>query len=308
MENKNYVYQTEGALLRLLKFKIRFSQTNNAYLLNDKWANEIDEHYFMNQAKEVQRLLNKQLKHGKHHEVFLENLLNRIWNRLQNVQMYLAITPEIIKNYSEIKDPIIPHKETPYSNGGWYKKFKKRSDLETTLGNDRLIYLNFNYEKLNDYKTRIDFEYGLLSYAIQKYYEAVSNLHSYVFSLVENARYIDFKSLKIEDENVSDASTKTGIKLHFNLNKIDTAYLFRFLLEAKIIVFDDNDERKNELQMKRFVDTYLTYLNTSEKKVPMKNFNREYSEAKSFTNIKEFKSFIDGFKTKIEDYRNSLKD
>jgi hypothetical protein len=308
MKIKDYVYQTEGALLSLLKFKIRFSVTNNAYLLNDRWVNEIDEHYFTDKAEKVQQLLNKQLKYGLNHVEFLSKLEARIQKRLESVKKYLKITPEIIKEFAEIVDPPIKHKVIPYSNSDWYEQFKEGNGIEATLGNDRLIYLNFNSGKLNGYDTPIDFEYGLLSYAIQKYYEAVSNLHSYIFSLIENARYIDFKSLVIEDRSGARQQVKADTKLHFNLPKKDIASFFRYLLEEKIIVFDDNDERNNELQMKRFVDTHITYLNPSGQKVPMKNFNREYSEAKAYSNKEKYNSFINRFSAQLVDYRNSLKD
>lgn len=295
MENKNYVYQTEGALLRLLKFKIRFSQTNNAYLLNDKWANEIDEHYFINQVEGIQQLLNKQLKYGFNHMEFLSKLEARIQKRLQSVKKYLKITPEIIKEFAETMDPPIKHKEVPYSNSDWYEQFKEGNGLETTLGNDRHIYLNFNSEKLNGYDTPIDFEYGLLSYSIQKYYEAVSNLHSYVFSLVENASYIDFKNLENEEVDITGNRPEKNQLCHFNMDKKSLAHLMRILLEGNLIVFDEKNERRNALQMKRFVEKYFTFQNSSNERVSIKSFNREYSETASFQEeeIPKRNKFID---------------
>lgn len=278
----NYKYEAEGALLRLLKFKIRFSETHEAYLLNDKWVNEIDEDYFKRIAEHAKRLLNKQLKYGLNQEEFLNTVLDRLSNRLQSIRKYHSITPDITKEYSEMKDPVIPHKETPFAHTDWYEKYKKEINLETIFGKDRLNYLEYHSIKLNNYDKQIDFEYGLLSYAIKKYDEAVSSLYSYVFSLVENARLIDFKHLDFDEELLSDDNAKNEQLCHFNMDKKSLAHLMRILIEGNLIVFDEKNERRNLLLMKRFVEKYFTFLNSSKERVSIKSFNREYSETASF--------------------------
>lgn len=278
----NYKYEAEGALLRLLKFKIRFSETHQAYLLNDKWVNEIDKDYFNRIIEDTKRLLNKQLKYGLNQEEFLNTVLGRLRSRLQSIRKYQSITQEIIKEYSEIKDPVIPHKETPFAHTDWYEQYKRKINLETIFGKDRLNYLKYNSIKLNNYDKQIDFEYGLLSYAIKKYDEAVSSLYSYVFSLVENARYIDFKELDYQEVYEPGADKQNNLLCHFNMDKKSLAHLMRILIEGNLIVFDEKNERRNLLLMKQFVEKYFTFQNSSKERVSIKSFNREYSETASF--------------------------
>lgn len=294
--------------MNLLKFKIRFSEINNAYLLNDKWVNEIDENHFINKAESIKKLIIKQLKNGLHHEEYLQKLVDRIWKRLQVLQNYKAISPEIIKVYSEIKDPVIPHKETPYSKTDLYNEFMNSSNQVTNCRDDQFVYLNSISKHLNNYETKIDFEYGLLSYAIHKYDDAICHLHSYLFSLHSNARYIDFKNLELDEINNSLA--KKSKACHFNLDKKSVAHLFRFLLEEDILVFDEENESNNNLYMKQFVEDHFTYRNTAKERIPIKTFNREYSEVSSVSSpeVIKHKAFIDQLIYLLQQRRNRLKD
>ncbi|WP_033960438.1 hypothetical protein [Psychroserpens jangbogonensis] len=304
----NYVNQTNSALLSLLKFKIRFSEINNAYLLNDKWVNEIDGNYFMNQVENVKQLLIKLLRNGIHHEEYLQKLIDRIWNRIQGLDGYKIHSPDIIKVYSEIKAPIIRHKETPYAKKDLYNEFRQGQSLETNVERDQFTYLNFITKNLNNYETRMDFEYGLLSYAIYKYHEAVSDLHNYVFSLHSNARYIDFKNLEVEGGEEIKQKIKKDIICNFNLNKKSIAHLQRIMIEERIVVFDETSNSNNRLHMKKFLEDNYTYQNSSKDRVQIKSFNREYAEAvhTSHANIEEHKIFIDKAIEILQNRKNRL--
>ncbi|MBR9847302.1 MAG: hypothetical protein GYB35_14905 [Algicola sp.] len=261
----------------------------------------------MNKVEEVKQLLFKQLKYGLNHEEILEKLVDRIWKRLQTVNKYNKITPEIIKEFSEIKDLPIPHKLKPYSSINWFEKYSERNGLEIDLGKDRLSYLDNKSEKLNNYKTPMDFEYGLLFYSIQKYNEALSHLHSYVFSLKSNALFIDFKNLELEE--IDSVSKKTTVG-NFNLDKKRVAHLFRILMEENLIIFDDNNEKSNDLKMKKFVENNFTFQNTSGGRIPIKTFNREYSEVCSSlsANVSKHKAFIDDLINILKQRKNRLRD
>jgi hypothetical protein len=97
---------------------------------------------------------------------------------------------------------------------------------------------------------------------------------------------------------------------HFNLDKKSVAHLFLFLLEEKIIVFDEINESKNELKMKQFVEANFTYQNTSKDRVPIKTFSREYSEVRSISSpdVKKHKQFIDSLISLLQQRKNRLKD
>ena len=280
METKTIIEETEDTLIRFLKFSIRFSESNTTYSLNNRWVNEIDEFYFMNEAKKVKYHIVKQLRHGLRHEEYLICLVGQVWKRLEYLQKYMHNTPDIIKEFKEIINPERMDDEPLIANISIYDEFINNVSQFKSQDSDRFNYLMLVSKYLNNYETKLDFQCGLLLYAIKKYYKEVNDLHSYLLSLSEKARYIDFKNLTFEGLKESSFDRQNNQLCHFNLAKKGVAQLFRILLEERIVVFDEKDDRNNELQMKRFAQINFTYQHpVTGVRTLIETFNREYSEA-----------------------------
>jgi hypothetical protein len=302
-----YLNEVEDLLTELVTLKIERNDPFG-FLINNRWVNEINRDYFLIKIERFKLLLRKQLKYGLRQEEYLQKVGDRIKDKKEFLENHKVGTLLFLQSYGkEIGTKNELHR-LPHIDTRLYKKFKASLEAGKTANSDLFTFLvDFADNKL-DYQNFHDFEIGLLNYTVWNYYKALTELHKFILGLQDSARYTDFKNLVIEEDSAASEQVKADIKMHFNLPKKDVACLFRYFLEEKIIAFDDNDVRNNELQMKRFVDTYITYLNPSGQKVPMKNFNREYSEAKAYLNKEKYKSFIDRFSAQIVDYRNSLKD
>ncbi len=302
----NLVFKTEDALSKLLVFRIEYFHHLQTYLFKGIWISDILNDTFLKEVERFKPVLLNQLKDGLNQEEYLNKVGNRIKEKLELLKKHKIGTIEFIQSYGEFIKPLNEITILPSLDTDLYDEFKVSLKEGKTDETDLFAYLVRFAEGKFNYTQYHEFQIGRLSYVVWNYFTALNELYKYVLTLQENARFIDFKSLKVEDEKVSVVSTRTGVKLHFNLSKINVAYLFRFFLKEQIIVFDDKDERNNELQMKSLVDTYFTYLNKSNERVPMKDFNREYSESKDYRNVQKYISFIDSFVTRLELYRDSL--
>lgn len=303
----NLISQIEHEVFQLLKFKIQYSENHNTYLFNNRCVNEIEEDYYAEKVKKIKKLLQKQFKYGLNHEIYLKQLSDPIWDRVIFLGTSRTDTPEFLNSYMEKILNLRTLKKIPASSTDLFEQYQE-SRKDSSFKKSKLFsFLASNTGSLNDFQTPMDFENGLLLYAINNYSKAINSLHSYIFILHSDAKYIDFKNLDFEE---SIQRQEKEMFCHFNLDKKSVAHLFLFLLAEKIIVFDEINESKNELKMKQFVEANFTYQNTSKDRVPIKTFSREYSEVRSISSsdVKKHKQFIDSLNSLLQQRKNRLKD
>lgn len=277
----NYAYQTQAAITKLLEFKIEYSTVYKSYILNGKWTDEYHESLYHEEIEEIKNLLHLTLKNALNHEEYLQDLLDQMWKRVQWLMDNEHNSPNFIDFYSEkILQNELSNKKLS-ADKLTYEKFKKGESEVSEENLDLFNYLSFNSGILNQYKSSVDFEKGLLLNAIDVYKQAINDLYDYIYSIHMNAEYTDFKNFEFEDLKPVNTLNEKVKTCNFNLEKKSIAYLFRILIEENIIIFNESDIFKNELEMKKFVQYHFTYLDDQKKHVPIKNLNREYSEMKS---------------------------
>ena len=277
----NYAYLTNEAVNELLKFKIYYCKTNNTFLFNNKWINEIDEYYYAEKIDNIKKLLHQQLINGLKHAEYLQNLLDLIETKIDQLDKYKFYSFEFFKLYSKKIKTLDSYNTKPSSNIELFEKFKTDSSSINTAESDLFNFLNFKSPNKNFFATELDFEKGIMLHVLSLHSEVLANLHGFIYSIHMNAEFIDFKNLRYEDIEHFYTAQKKDQPCHFNLDKKSIAYLFRVLIEENIIVFNESDINKNVLEMKTFVQNNFTYLNDQKEHIPIKNFNREYSEMKS---------------------------
>ncbi|WP_431158151.1 hypothetical protein [Winogradskyella poriferorum] len=302
------VFKTEDAISKLLTIKIEYFDSLQIYLLNDLWVHEMEGDFFLKEVESFKPILKRQLKYGLNPEEYINKVCKRIKEKLEFLEEHKVGSIEFLQFYCKQIKPITEITTFPSLGTDFYDEFKTSLKECKTDETDLYKFLvrfaegNFNYTKYHE------FSIGCLSYVIWNYYCALTELYRFVSTLQENAPFVDFSNLDIEDNKKCTEHLKTDIKVHFNQDKISVAHLFLFLLKEKHIVFDCKDERNNELQLKRFIEAHLTYLNINGDRVPIRSFNREFSEARASTKVQKHKQFINKFIYGLEQYRDSLKD
>jgi len=306
----NYASKLDKAIFELSKFKVQFSETNQSYLFNNRWAYTCTESYFKEQFDHAKSLLHIQLKNGLNHKEYLQNLLDNLGNRIDNLDKNRSNSPDFFENNSIKIVDTATFQQVHTSNKNNYERFLK-NHLKADSSEDLFFgFLKLHEERLNGYASLIDFEKGQLLYTIMLYRDALTNLNDYINSIHSNIKFIDFKSHDFENSQILKSEQKNDIICDFNLDKKKIAHLFRILIEEKLVVFNELNYSKNLLEMKKFVEQNFTFLNNKNKRAAIETFNREYSEVKSPSSdeVKKHKAFIDELILILENRKANLKD
>lgn len=302
----NYKYLADKELNSFLKFRIIHNQKFKTYMINDKWVNEINEAYYTQIIEDLKNKITKQLKFGLKPLEYLKDILQSTENRIDQLENYALNSFEFFKSYG---GKILASKTDitePTPNDGFFEIFKKTNDIALEQNPELVGYLNFYSRRFDDLQTKEDFEKGILLYAICIYKDALWDLHGFIYKIHMNAEFTDFKSIDIDGLMVENEKSLLG---HFNLSKKEVAHLFRILLEEEFLVFDEKDDSKNKLTMKRFVEDSFTFQNLKKERSSIKTFNREYSEVCSnlSADVKVHKDFIDVLISKLQARKDKLK-
>ena len=129
-----------------------------------------------------------------------------------------------------------------------------------------------------NYANPEDFENVKLHFILNQFYKAIE----YFLGKIEKIK------VAIQVYGVSDLSyfiPKSKIEIPddekciVNLDKISSAFLFKFLLDKKFIKFDSNEGR-NESKLKKFVEKNFNYKEASNIIKPLTGFSNEYSKVR----------------------------
>ena len=306
----NYAYKAEKAVLELTQFDIKFCKIYQGYLINYKWTNTSFNPYYNEQIDNAKNLIHNQLKTGLNNKVFLENLITILEKRKDWLEKKNYKSINFFENYPIETVDASYFSLLRTSNKTSFENYSNNVVVPNVEEMKAFWFLDLYKKEFNDYKNINDFEKGLLLYILTLYKHAISNLLRHVKSIFEKVEFIDFNKIKFDDIDDSQRVQNEDIICHVNFDKKKTALLYSLLLEEKIFVFNEFNMEKNRLDMKRFVERNCTYRNRNNKRLAIKAFNREYSEAISVNSIetKKQKEFLDELILKLQTRRNNTKD
>lgn len=165
----NYAYKTNTAVYKFSKLKICFSQNHCTYSLNGSWINEIDEKHFKEKIENIKELLHKHLTNGLRHKEFLQDLIDITHNSIDFLNQYNYHTSEFLDFYSNRIKYEYDIQKAPNSNSELYERYKNDFKHKNQKEAELFGFLELHASKLNDYKTQLDFEKGLLLNALSIY-------------------------------------------------------------------------------------------------------------------------------------------
>jgi hypothetical protein len=305
----NYKYLADKELNSFLKFRIIHNQKFKTYMINDKWVNEINEAYYTQIIEDLKNKITKQLKFGLKPLEYLKDILQSTENRIDQLEGYALDSFDFFESYTKSINEDFTHEKEPKSNVKFFQLYKNNKELAEKENQDLFHHLSFLEFTGNKIQSQEDFEKGMLLYAISLYLDALWELQGFIYVYLIEPEFTDFKAIEIYEKDPTSNLEQGNQRAHFNLNKKEVAHLMRTLLEEGIIIFDNADAFKNRLKMKEFIENNFTYKDPKGEKVPIKKFNREYSEACSpqSDEVSLHKGFILGLVEKLKERTNRLK-
>jgi len=231
---------------------------------------------------------------------YVQSIIDLIENKIEYFEKLNYNSPEFFDKYKG-KINIIEESSENYKNNTKLFTLYKLNEIDNGVNEELFGYLNFLSPKLNNIKTQLDFDKGHFLYFFHSYLLIVKDFNLFLTKLYDHVNYINFTSYQFDDFlsiGIGKGSL-THSNYHFNLQKIEIAYLFKILMNENIVSFDLSSESKNKLKMKKFIEANFTYLKQgTTKRIPIKDFNKEYAEAHSSVtqkNINKELIFLDFF-------------
>lgn len=268
--------QIKSSIITFLFFKIEFDYDLNSFVYkNREPLNEINEDFFEPELGEIFKSIVNNLQVGKENLVFLKDLEDIINKKTKHFEMF---------------------KMNSFDDVDVYLKYLK----EEQFNKDFLFMLDSNEEKTIEVDEANKNEF-IRVFNLAKNYSNI--LYQFVDGLIVDFDHIDFNEFDfdeyIKSHNIEPIyENGNHLKCVVNLKKIDVAHLFKMLLDEGIFYFSEN-ERKNKILLKKFIEEYFLYRESKERVFEIKKFNKEYSEVDYNGNelhlnfLKDFRDNID---------------
>lgn len=277
--------------------KIEFHTKFKKYRFNDCWVDEIDKTYFTERVDELIESLmlvlissNNNLRIIEEIKIFLSDRIN--WFQLRNFKFFNSfahIEPFITEvNHNIDYDVVERYTIKDVLN------FKTNPDKVEEL---LLYFLITNKNTTSNYKNEIDFEKVKLLFVLNLFYDSLLKIEERIDKiLTANSKYgvINFATYLKSNNGIAIK------KCNVNLDKLSTAFLFKFMMEENIF-YMDNIEHKSHSNIKKFAENNFNYTNKKEKNAyPLTDFSKEVSKLKGANNKAKQLEVIDMLIKKLE--------
>ncbi len=268
--------QIKSSIITFLFFKIEFDSDLNSFVYKNRGPlNEINEDFFEPKLGEIFKNIVDNLQVGKENLVFLKDLEDIINKKTKHFEMF---------------------KMNSFNDVDVYLKYLK----EEQFNKDFLFMLDSNEEKPIEVDEANKNEF-IRVFNLAKNY--ANNLYQFVDGLIVDFDHIDFNEFDfdeyIKSHNIEPIyENGNHLKCIVNLKKIDVAHLFKMLLDEGIFYFSEN-ERKNKILLKKFIEEYFLYRESKESIFEIKKFNKEYSEV-DYNGNELHLNFLKDFRDKID--------
>ena len=268
--------QIKSSIITFLFFKIEFDSDLNSFVYkNREPLNEINEDFFEPELGEIFKNIVNNLQVGKENLVFLKDLEDIINKKSKHFEMF---------------------KMNSFNDVDVYLNYLK----EEQFNKDFLFMLDSNEEKPIEVDEANKNEF-IRVFNLAKNYSNI--LYQFVDGLIVDFDHIDFNEFDfdeyIKSHNIEPIyENGNHLKCVVNLKKIDVAHLFKILLDEGIFYFSEN-ERKNKILLKKFIEEYFLYRESKERVFEIKKFNKEYSEV-DYNGNELHLNFLKDFRDKID--------
>lgn len=257
---------------------IEYHKTHKKYRVNSLWLDDIEINYFntivdelLDSLKTILISSNNNLLIVDQIKVILEEKMT--WFKLNQIQFFKSFD-KILPLISEVDYEVSYDASEIYSIDNVVNFISTPDKIENLY----LYALIAHKGTTKNYKNPKDFENVKLHFILNQFYKSID----YFLIKIETIK------VAIQVYGVSDLShyiAKPEIdiphdeKCIINLDKISSAFLIKFLIEKKFIIMD-SDKGKNEAKIKRFIERYFNFKETTNIIKPLTNFSKEYSKLK----------------------------
>lgn len=253
---------------------LEYHKTHKKYRVNSLWLDDIELNYFnitvdelLDSLKTILISSNNNLLIVDQIKVILEEKMT--WFNLNQIK-YFKSFDKIVPLVSEVDYEINYDASEIYNIDNVVNFVSTPEKIENLY----LYALIVHKDPTKNYENPEDFENVKLFFILNQFYKSIE----YFLKKIENIKIAiqvygvnDLSCYKSEVEKPDDE------KCIVNLDKISTAFFFKFMLDKKIFFMDSN-KNKNEFKLKKFVEKNFNFKEASNVIKPLTGFNKEYSK------------------------------
>jgi hypothetical protein len=263
---------------------IEYHTTHKKYRVNSLWLDDIELNYFNTTVDELLDSLKTILISSNNNLLIVDQIKTHLeekltWytlNQIENFKSFNKLIPLVSKvNYDVSYDA---------SEAYNIDKVLNFDSTPDKIENLYLYALIAHKDITKNYANPEDFENVKLHFILNQFYKSLEyflgkiekiKVAIQVYGVNELSYYIPKSTIEIPDDE----------KCVINLDKISTAFLFKFLLDKKFIQMDSNIGR-NESKIKKFIEKNFNFKEASNIIKPLTGISQEYSKV-SYDNRKE---------------------
>ena len=301
-------FQIENKILKFLNPKIYFTIVHNQYLYDNHWLIEMTKETFKKESLEIIKLINNHLIVGLNTKTFLKETLLMISFQLDKSQEESLQSFEFIENIKVIN---YCRKSAPDKEKFMIEDILKgKESVINSINNEFSYYYDLQRfaKDFNNYIIPADIEKVKLKFVLELHYEYMNIIYGYIDCIIQDFDRINFEKFDFEDILInfqlinSKASSEIIQKCNVNLNKIDVANLFYFLMEEKLFFFHKN-EKQNKIAIQQFIEENFTYKDDDARQKNISNINKEFSKV-GYSNEVSHINFINTFISILEERKS----
>ncbi|WP_146739540.1 hypothetical protein [Flavobacterium aciduliphilum] len=261
--------------IKFSKIHIEFHEKHKKFRINYSWLDELNQDVFHDQIDEFVEGLKTILISNNNNLLIVDELLviiqDRITyytiNKIQEFSSFSNFGTLISKvNYDIEYDVLEPYTIDKVLN----------YNFNAEAQDDILLYCFFTHkDRTNNYNKPLDFEKVKLFFFLNQFYKSLVYFEEKI-NIIKNA--IQVYGVTDLSHYFSDKKAPEN-KCNIKLDKNSSAFLFKLLIEAKLIYMDEN-EAKSESNIKKFAETHFNYTDSNNLCKPLTDFSKEYSKLK----------------------------
>lgn len=265
----------KNEFIKFSKIEIELHEKHKKFRMNGLWLDEINGDYYRDRIDEFVEGLKTILISNNNNLLIVDDLLvilqhNISWFNINKIHEFSSFS-----NFERLISNVnydIEYDVLEYFTIDNVLKY----DIKDEVQDDILFNCFFTHkERTDNYKDPLDFEKVKLFFFLNQFYKSLVYFEEKI-NIIKNAIQVygvtDLSHYFLDNKSPEN-------KCNIKLDKNSSAFLFKLLIEAKLIYMDEN-EAKSESNIKKFAEAHFNYTDSNNQCKPLTDFSKEYSKLK----------------------------
>jgi hypothetical protein len=286
---------------------IGYCPTNKKYLINGFWDTDISIYGLDEITYNFEKYLLDNISNFNNPKEIIKEIYEIIWDKIDwyseneifELSFFNAIKNKIINIDDSIVD--VPIIEEDYFTIDYVRKINYDKELVDDNG---LFLLLHKYKDItNNFSDEIDLEKVKLINALQIHFDSINILYDSLYKIE-----IHFEEINLEAVSAfqSFGNIKPNpLKCNINLDKIETAVFFRYLMDSKMI-FMDSVVHKNKVKLQNFFENNFNFTSKDGYSYPISRLNNELGKISVDNELDKQLSTLENLIISLTRYKSNI--